>query len=238
MRNARTGAPGAVGGPRGSEGAGGQGAGGQGGGGHDGSGLGPGLGHGGRGGPLPGAEIFSFGVTDGVVTSAARTINGNTIPFSDNADGEFTLKGDDIVLTRTLTRGQEVIVFSDADADSLYAITARARINTTAPVTSDDGVVHAHQLTITLDPTTSAITEVSRVLRDGTTRVIQGDDLSFVLDQGLLIAEHTGDSGSTRWEIFRDGNADGTYTEVAEGFGDVVDLAAVLNLTEPNIDLL
>jgi len=233
MRNARAGAPGAVGGPRGSEGAGGQG-----GGGHDGPGPGLGLGHGGRGGPQPGAEIFSFGVTDGVVTSAARTLNGNTIPFSDNADGEFTLKGDDIVLTRTLTRGQEVIVFSDDDADSLYAIASRARINTTAPVTSDDGVVHAHQLTITLDPTTSAITEVSHVLRDGTTRVIQGDDLSFFLDQGLLIAEHTGESGNTRWEVFRDGNADGTYTEVAEGFGEVVDLAAVLNLTEPHIDLL
>ena len=39
MRNARTGAPGAVGGPRGSEGAGGQGAGGQGGGGQGGGGL-------------------------------------------------------------------------------------------------------------------------------------------------------------------------------------------------------
>lgn len=232
MRNARTGTagPGAGGGaPRGGESTGGHG-----GSGHDGPGQGPG----GRGGPLPGAEIFSFEVSDGVVTSAARTINGNTIPFSDNADGEFTLKGDDIVLTRTLARGQEIIVFSDDDADSLYAIAARARVHTTAPTTSADGVVHAHQLTITLDPTTSAITEVSHVLRDGTTRVIQGDDLSFVLDQGLLIATHTSDSGNTRWEIFRDGNADGRYTEVAQGFGELVDLGAVVNLTEPNIELL
>ena len=238
MRNARTGAagPGAAGGelrggPRGGEGGGG---GGHGGGAHD----GPGPGIGGRGGPLSGAEVFSFEVTDGVVTSAARTINGTTVSFSDNADGEFTLKGDDIVLTRTMARGQEVIVFSDDDADALYAITARARIDTTAPTTSDDGIVRAHQLTITLDPTTSAITEVSHVLRDGTTRVIQGDDLSFVLDQGLLLATHTSESGNTRWEIFRDGNADGTYTEVAQGFGDVVDLSTVVNLTEPNIDLL
>jgi hypothetical protein len=29
--------------------------------------------------------------------------------------------------------------------------------------------------------------------------------------------------GQHALEIFRDGNADGTYTEVAEGFGDVVD---------------
>ncbi len=234
MKNARAGGagPGAAGGelrggPRGGEGAGGHGGGEQG-----------GLGLGGRGGPVPGAEIFSFEVTDGVVTSASRTIGGNTIVFSDNADGEFTLKGDDIVLTRTLTRGQEVIVFSDDDADSLYAVASRARISTTAPATSDDGIVHAHQLTVTLDPTTSAITEVSHVLRDGSTRVIQGDDLGFVLDQGLLIATHTSESGNTRWEIFRDGNVDGTYTEVAQGFGDVVDLTTVVNLTEPNIDLL
>ena len=245
MKNAKMGAagPGAAagelrGGPQGGQA--GHGGGGHGGAGHGGAGPGgPGLpGIDGRGGPLPGAEIFSFAITDGLVTSASRTVNATTVTLSDNASGEFALKGDDIVLTRTFTRGQEVIVFSDADADSLYAITARAHIVTAAPPTGTDGVVHAHQLQVILDPATSAVTEVSHVLRDGTVQVIQGTDLSFAINQGLLIATHTDDVGSARWEIFRDGNADGTYTEVAQGAGSVVDLATVLNLTEPNIDLL
>lgn len=199
-------------------------------------------GHGGRGhgdGPMAaGAEIFSFTIEGDQVTSASRTVNGNVIALPTQADATFTLKGDDIVLTRSFTNAQEVIVFSDADADQLWAIDSRARIHTAAPPTDADGNVRAHQVQVTLDATTGEVTEVAHVLRDGTTAVRQGDDVSYSLSQGLLVETHTHDDGQARWEIYRDGNADGTYTEVAQGFGDVVDLATVLSLTEPNIDLL
>lgn len=206
-----------------------------------GGGHGPGRG---PGGPLegrgaaPGAEIFSFTIEGDQVTAASRTINGNVIPFPTLDTDSFALKGDDIVLTRTFTRGQEVIVFSDADADQLWAIDSRARIHTAAPTVDDNGVVHAHQLQVTLDAATNTVTEVARVLRDGTTKVLQGDDLSFAIDSGLLVQSHTNDAGLSRWEVYRDGNGDGVYTEVAEGFGDLVDLATVISLTDPNIDLL
>ncbi|HPU52820.1 MAG TPA: hypothetical protein PK359_14760 [Burkholderiaceae bacterium] len=214
----------------------------------------------GMGGPLPGPEIFSFEVSDGVVTSAERVINGKTIPFYTSGNAEFTLQGDDIVLTRTTSDSEHLIVFSDADSDGLYAITSRAEIETGMPDMGggddddDDGMDdgdgdgdghHDHaqdhdadQVTVTIDPNTSAITAVSRVLDDGSTRAIDNDNFSFALEQGLLIGTRTIGNGATHWEIYRDGNADGTYTEVAHGSGELVDLVAVLTLTEPNIDML
>ncbi len=137
-----------------------------------------------------------------------------------------------------MAHSQEVIVFSDVDADGLYAVTSRARITTEAPATDADGHVRAHQVQVTLDGAGTAVAEVSAVLRDGTTKVLQGGNVGFVLNQGFLIGTHTPDAGPARWEIFRDDNHDGLFTEVANGAGDVVDLTAVATVIEPNIDLL
>ena len=60
---------------------------------------------------------------------------------------------------------------------------------------------------------------------------VSNSSTSWTVQQNLLVETSTSGSGLARWEIFRDGNKDGIYTEVAHGTGPLIDLTGVVTAT-------
>ena len=180
-------------------------------------------------------DVYSFTVADGKVTAASMQLaSGKSVSLPLGTGVAYSLSGKDILATRTDSQGIETLRYSDTDADSLYEVVARARILTAAPGVDMHGFSTREQLSVTLDGTT--VKTVSETEHDGSTRVLLSDTVTskaqWSVQNGLLIESKTNAAGVTHWEIFRDGNHDGRYTEVAEGHGAMVDLVGVISATD------
>lgn len=180
-------------------------------------------------------DVYSFTLTDGKVTAVSMQLpSGKSVSLPMGTGIGYSLSGSDIIATRTDSQGIETRRYSDTDADSLYEVVAHARVMTAAPGVDMLGFSTREQLSVTLDGTT--VKTVSETLHDGSTKVLLSDTVTssaqWTLQNGLLIESKTNPAGVTRWEIFRDGNNDGHYTEVAEGHGALIDLVGVITATD------
>jgi hypothetical protein len=180
-------------------------------------------------------DVYSFTLTDGKVTAASMQVpSGNSVNLPLNTGVTYSVSGKDIVATRTDSQGIETLRYSDTDADNLFEVVARARVMTAAPGVDMHGFSNREQLSVTLDGST--VKTVSETLHDGSSKVLLSDTVSstaqWSVQNGLLIESKTNAAGVTRWEIFRDGNHDGTYTEVAQGHGALIDLVGVISATD------
>lgn len=183
-------------------------------------------------------EVFSFTLTDGKVSAGSLTLpDGTTIALPTAGPVSYAVSGTDITATLTSTGRIDQLHFGDADADGLYNVVSSSHINTAAPETNVLGFGLRETIKVTLDSAASDVTAVSRVHWDGNERVLLSADVvpthvDWSVSQGLVVATHTSSDGHTHWDIYRDGNADGVYTEVASGTGTLIDLTGVIAQTD------
>lgn len=197
---------------------------------------------GGRGpgghGAAPLGEAFTFTLSAGSVTAASVALpSGTTLSLPLDGLVSYTVDGSDVLATRSGEQGTHTVRYSDADADGLYAVVSTARVMTAALVANEQGIVRREVLDVTLDATGTTVTDVSRTLPNGTEHVLLSstvarDNVSWTVQNGLVVEVITNDAGQVRWEVFRDGNADGQYTEVASGTGTLIDLIGVVAATD------
>jgi hypothetical protein len=194
---------------------------------------GPG-GHGGRGLHAAG-DAFGFTITAGAVTAAEVTLPSGTVVSLPLTTGvSYSVDGTDVLATRPNTLSTEVTRYSDTDADGLYEVVASSRVMTSTPPVDTLGFSHVETVAVTL--ASGVVTDVTQTRWDGTSNVLLSAtvvpaDTTWVISNGLLVETHTQTDALAHYEIFQDGNADGVYTEVASGTGELVDLVGVLAQT-------
>jgi hypothetical protein len=194
---------------------------------------GPG-GHGGRGLHAAG-DAFGFTITAGAVTAAEVTLPSGTVVSLPLTTGvSYSVDGTDVLATRSNTLSTEVTRYSDTDADGLYEVVASSRVMTSTPPVDTLGFSHVETVAVTL--ASGVVTDVTQTRWDGTSNVLLSAtvvpaDTTWVISNGLLVETHTQTDALAHYEIFQDGNADGVYTEVASGTGELVDLVGVLAQT-------
>ncbi|HEY0887732.1 MAG TPA: hypothetical protein VGE20_20735 [Ramlibacter sp.] len=182
-------------------------------------------------------DVFSFTVAGGAVTGAAVTLpSGATVQLPVSAGVDYSLAGADVLATRALTGGIAQVRYSDVDADGFYQAVSTARVLTTAPQVNLFGLSGREALEVTAAG--GVVTGVTQVLPNGFEWVRLSDTtipagVAWTLESGLVVETATFANGTTSWEVFRDGNGDGRYTEVASGTGQLVDLVGVLAATDP-----
>lgn len=182
-------------------------------------------------------DVFSFTVADGAVTAAAVTLpSGATVQLPVSAGVDYSLAGADVLATRVLAAGLAQVRYSDVDADGSYQPVSTARVLTTAPHVNLFGLSGREALEVTAAG--DVVTGVTQVLPNGYEWVRLSDTtipagVAWTLQSGLVVETATFANGATSWEVFRDGNGDGLYTEVASGTGQLVDLVGVLAATDP-----
>lgn len=205
-------------------------------------------GHGGPGGPgghgIQGmGDVFSFTIDAGTVTAASVTLlTGSSVALPLTTGVSYSVAGSDVLATRTDSNATSVLRYSDTDADGLYEVIAQSQVFTAAPQVNALGFSMREALSVTVD--TTGVTGVSQTRWDGTEKVLLSatvvpTNTTWTISNGLLVETHTdATSGQTHWEVFRDGNADGVYTEVASGHGALIDLVGVTSLTDAVASLL
>lgn len=183
-------------------------------------------------------DVFSFTVAGGAVTGAAVTLpSGATVQLPVSAGVDYGLAGADVLATRALAGGIAQVRYSDVDADGFYQAVGTARVLTTAPDVNLFGLSGREALEVTLAGT--VVTGVTQILPNGFEWVRLSSDttvpagVAWTLQGGLVVETATFANGASSWEVFRDGNGDGRYTEVASGTGQLVDLVGVLAATDP-----
>lgn len=180
-------------------------------------------------------DVFSFTVAGGAVTAAAVTLpSGTSVDLSVFPGVAYALAGADVLATRTLAGGFSQVRYSDIDADGFYQAVGTARVFTSAPQPEGFGFGGREVLKVT--SAGGVVTGVTQVLANGFEWVrhsatIDPPGVEWTLQSGLVVQTQTSWNGATTWEVFRDGNADGRYTEVANGAGQLVDLVGVLAAT-------
>ena len=181
-------------------------------------------------------DVFQFTLVSGAVTDATmQTPDGSTVELRTPTGLTYTVDGEDVVATLVGERGTSTVVYSDTDDDGFYQVVASSRVMTSAP--ADDAGRPTRAVTVTLDSAASDVVEVSRLTRNGEEVVVYtaGDapeQVDWSVQQGLVVQTVTGPGGATHWGVFRDGNNDGVYTEVASGTGTMVDLVGVISATD------
>lgn len=184
-------------------------------------------------------DVFSFTITDGVVTAAGIKLpSGTTVAKPLSQGVTYTVDGADVLATRTSSKGVETQRFSDTDADGLYEVVASSKVMTAAPVLNSKGYSNRETLSVTLDTAGTTVTGVSEIHRNGSTEVLLSStvtppaNVTWTVQQGLVVETITNTSGQSHWEVFRDGNNDGVFTEVASGNGALIDLVGVISATD------
>lgn len=201
---------------------------------------------GGKGGGVPSGagDVFSFTLVDGQVTDASMTLpNGSKVSLPLNTGVLYSVSGSDVLATLTNAQGIQTLRYSDTDADGLYEVIASSKVMTAAPVVNMLGFSERQKLAVTLDTTDGHVTGVTQTQPNGSSKVLLSDTITtpnttWAMDQGLLVETVTNAAGQAHWEVFRDGNLDGVYTEVADGTGALIDLVGVVAATEAVVGTL
>jgi len=188
-------------------------------------------------------DVFSFTLAAGAVTAASVTLpSGSTVALPLTTGVSYSISGSDVLASRTDGNAAAVLRYSDTDADGFYEVVAQSTVFTAAPQVNALGFSMREALAVTLDA--SGVTAVSQTRWDGTEKVLLSatvapTDTSWTISNGLLLETHTNaTNGETHWEVFRDGNSDGVFTEVASGHGVLIDLVGVVSLTDAVASLL
>jgi len=182
-------------------------------------------------------DVFSFTVAGGAVTGAAVTLpSGATVQLPVSAGVDYSVAGADVLATRALDAGIAQMRYSDVDADGFYQAVSTARVLTTTPYVNLFGLSGREALEVATAG--GVVTSVTQVLPNGYEWVRLSDGtappgVAWTLQDGMVVETATYANGATSWEVFRDGNGDGRYTEVASGTGQLVDLVGVLAATDP-----
>jgi hypothetical protein len=202
----------------------------------------PGQGSPGFQGLLDIGEAFRFTLSDGTVTAASMLLpSGAARDLMLAGTASYAAANGDVLATQAILAGLSQVRYGDADGDGLYAVIGTARVLTAAPHLNVFGVPGRETLAVTIAD--GAVSGVSQMYPNGGETVLLSATVvppsaSWTVETGLVVERHTLADGNTSWEVFRDGNGDGLYTEVANGTGVLVELAGVVALTDPVATLL
>ncbi|WP_217125668.1 hypothetical protein [Hydrogenophilus thiooxidans] len=200
-------------------------------------------------------ELYRFSIANGTVSGVFEIEHGRVKAKAIKPGTTYTVQGNQVIKTEIKKGVQKVTVYDDSDGDGYYV--ELSHVNTwpgtsgtgsggvtgtgagnragtaTGPGTFRTSYGSQKQFQFNADGTLQAVLEV----KNGWTKAESLWQYRSVeaIDDLVLVQKITG-----KWEIYRDGNGDGVYTEVAEGYGDVhaVDLTGIVSATNANLSLL
>ncbi|MCF8209626.1 MAG: hypothetical protein K9K38_09520 [Rhodoferax sp.] len=191
---------------------------------------------GGGHGPASLGDVFGFTLAGGAVTAASFTLpSGTAVNMPLNTGVAYSVVGADVLATRSTTDATHLVRYSDTDADGLYEVIASSTVFKAAPQVNALGLPAREMLSVTQQA--GVVTGVSQTRGDGSQKVLLSatvvpTETSWSLSNGLLVETQTRSNGQVHYEIFRDGNADGQFTEVASGTGAMIDLVGLIAQTD------
>ncbi|MDP1999270.1 MAG: hypothetical protein Q8K22_06710 [Rhodoferax sp.] len=202
-----------------------------------------GGGHAGGHGLQGSGDVFSFTTSAGAVTAAKVTLaSGTTVALPLTTGVTYSVSGADVLATRTDSNTTESVRYSDTDADGFFQVISSSKVLTTAPQVNLLGFSNRETVSVTLDAA-KVVTGVTQAHWNGVDKVLLSATVipantTWAITNGLLVETHTETNGQIHWEVFRDGNTDGAYTEVASGTGALIDLVGVVAQTDAFAALL
>ena len=182
-------------------------------------------------------DVFSFTISSGAVTAASVTLGSGTkvaLPLTTGIT--YSVAGADVLATRSDATATQLLRYSDTDADGFFEVISSSKVLTSAPQVNALGFSTRETLSVTLDAA-KVVTGVTQARWDGTLKILLSatavpTNTTWTITNGLLVETHKGANGQIHWEVFRDGNTDGKYTEVASGTGALIDLVGVIAQTD------
>ena len=182
-----------------------------------------------------GDHTFGYGfiISSGAVTAMSVTeghdshTHTETLRISPTAT--FTV-GTDGSVTETQVSGHtlESTTYTPSGTAGLYAVSAETETFIQSGGSATRLNVEAFERAKFTVDTSGAVTEVDRVMLDGSTKTVTPDSSTTYsqLAAGYVLETHTHGTYSS-YEVFHDGNGDGVYTAVAHGSGTTVDLVGL-----------
>lgn len=186
-----------------------------------------------------GSHTFGYGFTiaNGAVTAMSVTeTNGSgtqahtsthTVPIGSTTS--FSVAADGTVTETTIAgHAIESTTYAPSGTTGLYAVTSESHtfIPSGSATTLLDIEPH-DRARFTIDAS-GAVTQVERVLADGSTKSITpGSATTYSQLAAGYVLEVQTHGTHTAYEVYHDGNGDGIYTEVAHGSGSTVDLVGL-----------
>lgn len=192
---------------------------------------------------------YTFTITAGTVTQIQRVhittdddSNGATETHSrDVLPGQSFTVNTDGTITETLLSGStlKTIQFVADSSTGLYAIASETTTYIQAGNATTLLNVQPFDRDIFIFDDTGAITQVEAVKADGSTKILKTSaNTSFTQLEAGYVLETTTKGNKSTYEVYHDGNGDGTYTSIAHGTGSTVDLVGLKTQIDATIDSL
>ncbi len=179
-------------------------------------------------------KLYQFTLQNGQVTEVFEMKHGYLKPKWIKPYESYTVQADgSIVKTENKGWKQEVTVFADTNGDGWYekiseSYTWNGNPTGTLPTSAwSMGPYVGSRKTFTFDAQ-GQLVEVQEV-KNGWLKPESPWKYASAQTQGdmVVLNQYNG-----KWEVYRDTNGDGVYTEVAQGFGAVVDLSGIAQQTQ------
>ena len=185
-------------------------------------------------------EGYQFTVSNGAVTSVAEVGHGMTKAKFIKPYESYSVSGNDVLNTASKGIIQEISRYSDSDADGVYQKIAEAEVlNLTSAMPNaqlQNILVRSDHMEFVFDA--DRVVAASHVLSNGVVVSQNSDTVGKYAVQNGFVVESVTKGATTQWEVFRDGNNDGIYTEVAHGNGPLVDLIGLASNLATTADSL
>ncbi|MFA7269135.1 MAG: hypothetical protein WC073_07315 [Sterolibacterium sp.] len=186
-------------------------------------------------------EGYQFAIAGGgVVTSITEVEHGIAKIKSIKPYQTYSVSGADVLKTESKGGFQEISRYSDSNTDGLYQKIAEATVLDVgaATPTLQNALLRGDHMKFSFDASGQVVLGAYHVMKNGLAinETIKANT-QFSVQNGFVI-ETESKGTTTHWEIFRDGNADGIYSEVAHGEGLLIDLVGLSNNLAPVAHLL
>lgn len=168
---------------------------------------------------------YKFDVLDGTVVSAYRSINGSERAIRDGWNENWELRGDDVVKVESKWSENELTLYTDDDMDGAFDLSLDIDVKTISSARSYEDTKFVLEDGSFADGTTlfesDVIVSQLESNRWGwkTERLDWDESLSAQEIDGsvYVVKTETHRSGALEFTLYRDDDADGLWTEVADG---------------------
>lgn len=184
---------------------------------------------------------YQFAIASGdVVTSVTEVEHGIAKIKSIKPYETYSVSGADVLKMESKGGFQEISRYSDSNTDGVYQKIAEATVLDVgaATPTLQNALLRGDHMKFSFDASGQVVLGAYHVLKSGlvSAETIKAN-MQFSIQNGFVIETEIKGT-ATHWEIFRDGNADGIYSEVAHGEGLLIDLVGLSNNLAPVAHLL
>lgn len=173
-------------------------------------------------------EGYQFSFAGNLVTAVKEIEHGVPTVKTVKSNESYSLSGTDVLKTEADGIYLELSRFTDSNSDGVYQQTSGATVlNPGAAKTSlqlQNALSHSDHMKFGI--TGDQVLTASEVSSNGTVIKEILNVAQFSIQNGFVIEAATVGT-TTHWEIYRDGNSDAIYTEVAHGSGPMVDLVGL-----------